>query len=76
MMKIQTISDIKRNAASLDVSEPILVTQNGNPAYVIESWADRQQRDDTLALLRLLALSEEDKQKERGMTRDELLSNL
>ncbi|HAB24774.1 MAG: type II toxin-antitoxin system Phd/YefM family antitoxin [Mixta calida] len=75
-MKIQTISDIKRNAASLDVSEPILVTQNGNPAYVIESWADRQQRDDTLALLRLLALSEEDKQKERGMTRDELLSNL
>ncbi|MDT0176287.1 type II toxin-antitoxin system Phd/YefM family antitoxin [Enterobacter sp. BRE11] len=75
-MKIQTISDIKRNAASLDISEPILVTQNGNPAYVIESWADRQQRDDTLALLRLLALSEEDKQKERGMTRDELLSNL
>ena len=75
-MKIQTISDIKRNAASLDVSEPILVTQNGNPDYVIESWADRQQRDDTLALLRLLALSEEDKQKERGMTRDELLSNL
>ncbi|MGP4131220.1 type II toxin-antitoxin system Phd/YefM family antitoxin [Pantoea tagorei] len=76
MMKIQTISDIKRNAASLDVSEPILVTQNGNPAYVIESWADRQQRDETLALLRLLALSEEDKHKERGMTRDELLSNL
>jgi len=75
-MKIQTISDIKRNAASLDVSEPILVTQNGNPAYVIESWADRQQRDETLALLRLLALSEEDKHKERGMTRDELLSNL
>lgn len=75
-MKIQTISDIKRNAASLDVSEPILVTQNGNPAYVIESWADRQQRDEILALLRLLALSEEDKHKERGMTRDELLSNL
>jgi len=75
-MKIQTISDIKRNAASLDVSEPILVTQNGNPAYVIESWADRQQRDETLALLRLLALSEEDKQQARGMTRDELLSDL
>lgn len=75
-MKIQTISDIKRNAASLDDSEPILVTQNGNPAYVIESWADRQQRDETLALLRLLALSEEDKQQARGMTRDELLSDL
>lgn len=75
-MKIQTISDIKRNAASLDVSEPILVTQNGHPAYVIESWADRQQRDETLALLRLLALSEEDKQQARGMTRDELLSRL
>ncbi|HAU5565297.1 prevent-host-death protein [Pantoea sp. BL1] len=75
-MKIETISYIKKNAAALDLSEPILVTQNGTPAYVIESWEERQQRDETLALLKLLALSEEDKAAGKGMTREQLLEGL
>lgn len=75
-MKIETISYIKKNAATLDVSEPILVTQNGNPAYVIESWDARQQRDETLALLRLLALSQDDIRKDKGMSREQLLNDL
>ena len=37
---IMTISDLKKNISQLDVSEPITITQNGRPSYVIESYDD------------------------------------
>lgn len=43
-MQIKTISYIKQNAASLDVEEPIVVTQGGNPVYRIESEQSARQR--------------------------------
>lgn len=75
-MQIQTISFVKKHAAVLDLSQPILVTQNGEPAYEIESFEDRQQRDETLALLKLLTLAENDKAEGRTFTREQLLADL
>jgi len=76
MMRIETISYVKKNAASLDVSEPILVTQNGIPAYVIESWEVQQERENAIALLKLMTLSEQDKAEGKVFTKDELLADL
>ncbi|WP_071788780.1 type II toxin-antitoxin system Phd/YefM family antitoxin [Franconibacter pulveris 601] len=56
-MKIATISYVKKNAATLDLSAPILVTQNGAPAYVIESSEHKQERENTLGLGTRLRLS-------------------
>ena len=67
-MQIKTISYIKQNAASLNVEEPIVVTQGGNPVYRIESEASAQLRDEAIALLKLVNLAERDIQKNRKLS--------
>ncbi|MFJ5329669.1 type II toxin-antitoxin system Phd/YefM family antitoxin [Pectobacterium versatile] len=75
-MKIETISYIKKNAATLDLVEPILVTQNGVPAYVIESYDQQQERENAIALLKLLTLSEKDKVEGKVFSKEQLLDGL
>jgi hypothetical protein len=75
-MKVETISYVKKNAASLDLEEPILVTQNGVPAYVIESYTAQQERQDAIALLKLLTISEKDKAEGNIFTKEQLLAGL
>ncbi|CAH0529950.1 type II toxin-antitoxin system Phd/YefM family antitoxin [Vibrio hippocampi] len=75
-MKTETISYLKKNAANLELSEPMCVTQNGKPAYVIESYESRKRRDEALALLKLLSFSAEDEKAGRVMTSSTLKSKL
>ena len=75
-MQIKTISYIKQHAASLDVEEPIIVTQGGTPVYRIESERSAQLRDEALALLKLMNIAERDVRDDRLYSESDLLTEL
>lgn len=75
-MKMVTLRYLKQNAATLDVSAPLIVVKNGQPAYMIESYDDRFRRDESIALLKLMTLSEHDLEQGRTFRREHLLDTL
>lgn len=73
-MKVETISYVKKNVASLGLGEPFLVIQNDIPAYLIESYAAQQERQNDIALLKLLTISEKDKTDGYLFSKEQLLA--
>ena len=63
-MKTETVTYLKENANSLELQEDLLVTKKGKPAYVVQSYADYEFHQETMALLKLLKLSEKSLSKE------------
>ena len=67
---------MKKITTSLDLAELILVTQNGTSAYVIESYSAQQERENAIALLKLMTLSEKDKEDGHLFSKEQLLVGL
>lgn len=55
---------------------PLTITQNGTPAYVIESAKEYEKRQESIALLKLLALSDQDKQQGQVISDDEFMTHV
>ena len=64
---IRSISYLKSHAAQISqevaaTGAPFIITQNGEASMVIESVQRFQEKEDLIALLKLLALGEKDRQ--------------
>jgi PHD/YefM family antitoxin component YafN of YafNO toxin-antitoxin module len=57
-MNTETITYLKENANNLELENELLITKNGKPAFVIQSIEDYEYQKETLALLKLVQLSE------------------
>ena len=69
--RIKPISYVKANAAELireltENREPLIITQNGEAKAVMQDVASYEQDQETLALLKILALGK--RQVEEGRT--------
>ena len=78
---IRSISYLKSHAAQISeqvaaTGAPFIITQNGEASMVIESVQRFQEKEDLIALLKLLALGEKDRQAGRGLTVQESRAQL
>jgi PHD/YefM family antitoxin component YafN of YafNO toxin-antitoxin module len=74
--RVTSVSDFKRNLASMNVEEPVLVTQNGDPLYVVQDPVQYQVQQEQMALLKLLAVAEKDCRADRLSSTEQLLTVL
>lgn len=63
-MNVRPISDLKNRTRALirevtDGGQPVLITQHGKPRVVVMNAADHDRLQDTLAMLKLLAQSQD-----------------
>jgi len=74
--RITTVSGFKKEIATMDVNEPVLVTQNGEPLYVVQDPAQYEAMQEQMAMLKMIALAEKDVRAGRVVSREELFKGL
>lgn len=63
-MQTETVSYLKEHANHLELEGPLLVTQKGKARFVIQNAEDYEYQQETLALLKLLVLSDKAVEKD------------
>lgn len=79
--RIKPISYFKANAAEVindlrETGEPMVITQNGEATAVIQDVASYGKDQETLALLKILALGQKDIEAGRYRPADEVFADL
>ena len=80
-LQIKSISYLKANAAEVlrtlaEGQEPLVITQNGEARAVIQDVASYEKTQETLALLKLLALGNRDIEQGKVTPVDEVVQRL
>ncbi len=60
-MRAETITYLKEHANNLNLDEELLITKNDKAAYAVQNASDYEYKQESLALLKLLKLSEKSK---------------
>lgn len=79
--RVKPISYVKANAADLirelkENGEPLVITQNGEATAVMQDVASYEATQETLALLKILALSRRQVEEGRTVPADEVFRRL
>jgi PHD/YefM family antitoxin component YafN of YafNO toxin-antitoxin module len=70
-MNIQTVSYLKSHANNLNLDTPLHITQHGKEVYVVQNSESFYEQQETIALLKLINLSERSLQQKGELSLDE-----
>ena len=73
---IETVSFLKKNAADLPLSEPLTITQNGKPSYVVISYEEYVRQEQAMAMMKMLRFAESDIKQGRISTMESFKERL
>ncbi len=74
-MQTETITYLKENANNLNLDEELIVTKNGKPSFVVQSYENYQYQQESIALLKALTLSEKSALKEGHLSLDQAFAD-
>lgn len=70
-MNTRTVSYLKANANKLTLDSPLHITQNGKEIYVVQDAETFREQQETIALLKLINLSERSLNQQGEISLDE-----
>ena len=81
LQDIRPVSYLKSRSADIlkqvnETHRPIIITQNGEPKAVLQDPESYENMRNTIGLLKLLSLAEEDIRQSKTLTHDQVLQNI